>query len=137
MRRVAALAAVRAALAAAGCGGGGAVAWDGHPRSGPVAGGQLLFGRVVNRSDRPLRLRAGEVRVLDAAGRALPASAAFSGGFNPAIALRGYGAEMFASATAGVGGTATLAPGATAPLSVSWTGTARAIEVAGTRLALK
>ena len=31
----------------------------GTPRSGPVEGGQMLFGTLVNRSTRPLRLRAG------------------------------------------------------------------------------
>ena len=60
---------------------------------------QMLFGTLVNRSARPLQLRAADVRVLDRNGHALPAAAAFSGGYNAGIALRGFGAEMFAAAT--------------------------------------
>jgi hypothetical protein len=122
----------------AGCGGGSAVAWKGHPRSGAVEGGQMLFGTLLNRSGRPLRLRAADVRVLDRNGRALSAAAAFAGGYNAGIALRGYGTEMFAAATAGAGDGAkvAIAPGATAPLSVSWKGDAAVVEVAGARLTL-
>jgi hypothetical protein len=122
----------------AGCGGGATVAWKGHPRSGAVEGGQMLFGTVVNRSGRPLRLRAADVRVLDRSGHSLPAAAAFAGGYNASIALRGFGTEMFAAATAGAGDGAkvAIAPGATAPLSVSWKGEAAVVEVAGARLTL-
>jgi hypothetical protein len=54
------------------------------------------------------------------------------------IALRGFGTEMFAAPAAGAatGAHAVLAPGATAPLSVSWSGRAVAVEVEGSRLAL-
>jgi hypothetical protein len=78
------------------------------------------------------------VRVLDAGGHPLPAAAAFSGGYDASIALRGYGTEMFASAAVGAktGADVVLAPGATAPLSVSWKGRAAVVEVAGTALAL-
>jgi hypothetical protein len=122
----------------AGCGGGASVAWKGHPRSGPVEGGQMLFGTLVNRSARPLALRAADVRVLDRHGRALPAAAAFAGGYNAGIALRGFGTEMFAAATpgAGDGATVSIAAGAAAPLSVSWKGDAAVVEVAGARLTL-
>ena len=74
----------------------------------------------MNRSARPLQLRAADVRVLDRSGHALPAAAAFSGGYNAGIALRGFGAEMFAAAMPGAGDGAkvALAPGATVPLSV-------------------
>jgi hypothetical protein len=122
-----------------GCGGGGAtVAWKGQPRSGPVEGGQMLFGTLLNRSGKPLRLRAADVRVLDRSGRELSAAAAFAGGYNAGIALRGFGTEMFAAATAGAGDGAQIAvaPGATVPLSVSWKGKAAAVEVAGERLTL-
>jgi hypothetical protein len=66
-RSVCALAVALAVLAgSAGCGGGAAnVAWKGQPRSGPVEGGQMLFGTLVNRSAHPLQLRAADVRVLD------------------------------------------------------------------------
>ena len=121
-----------------GCGGGASVAWKGHPRSGPVEGGQMLFGTVLNRSGRVLSLRAADVRVLDRSGRALSAAAAFAGGYNAGIALRGFGTEMFAAAAVGTsdGAKVALAPGATAPLSVSWQGEAAVVEVAGARLTL-
>ncbi len=139
-RSVCALAVALVVLAgSAGCGGGTAsVAWKGQPRSGPVEGGQMLFGTLVNRSAHPLQLRAADVRVLDRSGRELSAAAAFSGGYNAGIALRGFGAEMFAAATpgAGDGATVAIAPGAATPLSVSWKGDADVVEVAGARLAL-
>jgi hypothetical protein len=139
-RSVCALAVALAVLAGgAGCGGGAAnVAWKGQPRSGPVEGGQMLFGTLVNRSAHPLQLRAADVRVLDRSGRALSAAAAFSGGYNAGIALRGFGAEMFAAAMTGSGDGAKvdLAPRATVPLSVSWKGEAVVVEVAGARLTL-
>jgi hypothetical protein len=139
-RSVCALGVTLAVLAgSAGCGGGSAsVAWKGHPRSGPIEGGQMLFGTLVNHSARPLQLRAGDVRVLDRSGRELSAAAAFSGGYNAGIALRGFGAEMFAAAMPSAGDEAkvALAPGATVPLSVSWKGEAAVVEVAGARLTL-
>jgi hypothetical protein len=139
-RSVCALAVALAVVAgSAGCGGGTAnVAWKGQPRSGPIEGGQMLFGTLVNRSARPLALSAADVRVLDRSGRSLSAAAAFSGGYNAGIALRGFGTEMFAAATpsAGDGAQVALAPGATVPLSVSWQGAAVAVEVAGARLTL-
>jgi hypothetical protein len=129
---------VAAAPMGAGCGGHGPVAWKGQPRSGPVEGGQLLFGTLVNRAGRVLRLRAAHVRVLDAHGRSLPAAAAFSSGFDPGIALRGYGTEMFAAPAGGASThtIAALAPGATVPLSISWSGRAATVEVEGARLPL-
>ena len=150
-RSVCALAVALAVLAgSAGCGGGAAsVAWKGRPRSGPVEGGQMLFGTLVNRSARPLQLRAAEPghqlnritsdgRLLHHSGRALAPPAAFSGGYNAGIALRGFGAEMFAAAMPGAGDGAKVdvAPHATVPLSVSWKGEAVVVEVAGARLAL-
>jgi hypothetical protein len=83
-------------------------------------------------------LRAADVRVLDRSGHELSAAAAFSGGYNAGIALRGFGAEMFAAAMPGAGDGAKvdLPPRATVPLSVSWQGEAVAVEVGGTRLTL-
>jgi hypothetical protein len=139
-RLLCALAVALAVLAgSAGCGAGSAsVAWKGRPRSGPIEGGQMLFGTLVNRSARPLALRAADVRVLDRSGRELSAAAAFSGGYNAGIALHGFGAEMFAAAMPGTGDGAKvdLAPRATVPLSVSWKGEAVVVEVAGARLTL-
>ena len=139
-RSLCALAVTLAVLAgSAGCGAGPAdVAWKDRPRSGPVEGGQMLFGTLVNRSTRPLLLRAADVRVLDRSGHELSAAAAFSGGYNAGIALRGFGAEMFAAAmpSAGDGAKVDLAPRATVPLSVSWKGEADSIEVGGAHLKL-
>jgi hypothetical protein len=138
-RSVCALAVTLAVLAGGvGCGGGANIAWKDQPRSGPVEGGQMLFGTLVNRSAGPLKLRAADVRVLDHDGHALQAAAAFAGGYNPGIALRGFGTGMFAAASvgAGSGDEAALAPKATVPLSVSWKGEAAVVEVAGTRLKL-
>jgi hypothetical protein len=95
----------------------------------------MLFGTLVNRAGRVLRLDAGKVRVLDGHGRPLPAAAAFSGGYEASIALRGFGGEMFAGASTRT--TAVLAPNTTVPLSVSWSGRAVAVEVAGSRLPLR
>jgi hypothetical protein len=122
------------ALGGAGCGGAGPVAWKGQPRSGPVEGGRMLFGTLVNRAGRVVRLDAGKVRVLDGRGRPLPAAAAFSAGYEASIALRGLGGEMFAGGSTPT--TAVLAPNTTVPLSVSWSGRAVAVEVAGSRLPL-
>jgi hypothetical protein len=138
-RLVCALVVTLAVLAGgAGCGGDASVAWKGRPRSGPVEGGQMLFGTLVNRSARQLQLKAADVRVLDRSGHGLPAAAAFASGYNAGIALRGYGTEMFAAATVGAsdGENVALAPNATVPLSVSWKGEAAVVEVAGTRLNL-
>ena len=138
--RTACALAVSVAVAAggAGCGGAHDVGWVGHPRSGAIEGGEMLFGTLVNRTHKPLTLRAAQVRVIDGGGHTLASAAAFAGGYNANIALRGFGAEMFASAAGGpsAGARAALAPGATVPLSVSWKGRAQAIVVAGTSLAL-
>ena len=68
----------------------------------------------------------------------LPSAAAFAGGYNATIALRGFGGQMFGASTAGAttGARAAVAPGASAPLSVSWKGAADAVVVAGTSLPL-
>jgi hypothetical protein len=126
------------AVGGVGCGGADVVAWKGKPRSGPVEGGQMLFGTLVNRSGKPLTLRAAQVRVVDHNGHVLPSAAAFAGGYNASIALRGFGGEMFASGSVGAttGARAALAPGASAPLSLSWKGKADAVMVAGTSLPL-
>jgi hypothetical protein len=98
----------------------------------------MLFGTLVNHAGRVLRLRTAHVRVLDGRGRPLPAAAAFSSGYEAGIALRGFGTEMFAAPAAGAAtrATAVLAPGATLPLSVSWSGHAVAVDVEGSRLPL-
>jgi hypothetical protein len=126
------------AVAVGGCGGADVVAWKGQPRVGPIEGGRMLFGTVVNRSGRPLVLRAAKVKVVDHNGRVLSSAAAFAGGYNASIALRGFGGQMFGASTTGAttGTRAVVAPGGRVPLSVSWKGAADAVVVAGTSLSL-
>jgi hypothetical protein len=126
------------AVAVAGCGGADVVAWKGQPRVGPIEGGRMLFGTVVNRSGKPLVLRAAQVKAVDHNGRVLSSAAAFAGGYNASIALRGFGGQMFGASTAGAttGTRAAVPPGGSAPLSVSWKGAAAAVMVAGTALPL-
>jgi hypothetical protein len=151
MGRIAGIVVVTAVLALLGHGrfGGhheGALRWDGAPRTsalGMSSGARLVFGHVVNRSDRPARLRAADVRVLDSHGRRLPAGAAFADGFVPGVALLGSRTEVSDAVAGGapVGGEVVLAPGGRAPLSVSFTAgpgvRATAIDYGGGRLALK
>src|SRR4051794_38812274 len=151
MGRIAGIVVVTAVLAvlAPGRFGGhraGPLRWDGAPRTsalGMSSGARLLFGHVVNRSDRVARLRAADVHVLDSHSRRLPGSAAFADGFVPGVALLGSGREVFAAGADGaaVGGAVVLAPGRRAPLSVSFTTGAgvhaTAIDYGGGGLALK
>jgi hypothetical protein len=154
MGRIAGVAVVMAVLAAVAPGrfgggddGGAALRWDGRPRVSAMAGApgdQLLFGRVVNRSREPVRLRAADVHVLDRDGDDLHTSAAFSDGYVAAVSLRGYGSELYAgdAAAGAVGQEVVLAPGASAPLSASFTvggGAAApaAVAVGKRRLALE
>jgi hypothetical protein len=124
----------------------GPLRWAGAPRTsalGTAAADRLLFGRVVNRSGDRARLRAADVRVLDSRGNALPGSAAFADGFVPGVTLRGSGTELFLASDGGadVGREIVLAPGQSAPLSVSFTTgeghSASAIDYGGGRLTLK
>jgi hypothetical protein len=100
--RVCALTATLAvAIGGAGCGGHGPVAWKGQPRSGPVEGGQMLFGELVNRAGRVLRLNADHVRVLDGRGHSLPAAAVFSSGYEAGIALQAVADHRLAASSVG------------------------------------
>jgi hypothetical protein len=124
MGRRAALLTVITALAATGCGSAHDVRWQQPPRVQTAAGspgGRLLYGILVNHSGRTLTLKAGDVRVLDRSGHALPSAAGFAGGYLPAVALQGYGGETFASMDTGAGSSTRLAPGARVPLSIGWT----------------
>jgi hypothetical protein len=101
---------------------------------------RLLFGRDVNHSGARARLRASDVHVVDSDGDALPGSAAFADGFVPGVTLRGYDTELYGGGAA-VGREVVLAPGQSAPLSVSFTASgdhrATAIEYHGGSLKLK
>jgi hypothetical protein len=124
----------------------GPLKWDAAPRTsalGSTQDDQLLFGHVVNRSGKAARLRAADVHVLDADGDRLPGAAAFADGFVPGVTLRGSDTEMFGVGDMGgdVGREVVLAPGQTAPLSVSFTAGgdhhAAEIDYGRGRLALK
>jgi hypothetical protein len=123
----------------------GPLRWNAAPRMsvlGATADDQLLFGHVVNRSGHAARLRAADVHVLDADGDRLPGAAAFADGFVPGVTLRGSATEMFgvSEAAADVGREVVLAPGQSAPLSVSFTAgghRAAAIDYGGGTLTLK
>src|SRR3954451_11541658 len=131
MGRIAGIVVVTAVLAvlAPGRFGGhraGPLRWDGAPRTsalGMSSGARLLFGHVVNRSDRVARLRAADVHVLDSHGRRLPGRAAVAAGFLPGGALPRPGREALTAGADGaaVGGAVVPAPVRRAPLSVSFT----------------
>lgn len=80
---------------------------------------RVLSAEVRNESPRPLHLVAARVRVLDGRGRALSTAARFADAYAPGSASRAV----------------TLAPGATAPLTVAWRGAgARTVAVGPVRL---
>jgi hypothetical protein len=120
----------------------GPLRWEARARVSSLAGapgGHLLFGRVVNHGDRPVRLRAAKVRVLDDDGHALRTTAAFADGYVPEVTLRGYGTELYGSGT-GVGREVVLRTGQAAPLTLSYTADdgarASAVDYGGGRLKL-
>jgi hypothetical protein len=149
---MAAVLALLAAIVPGQLGGGGAGAakqdgplrWQAPARTSAIAGAagdHLLFGRVVNHGNRPIRLRAADVHLIGRDGHRLRTNAAFADGFVPSVQLSGYGNEMYgASAPGGVGSEVVLQTGQAAPLSASYTATggerAVAIEYDGGRLKL-
>ncbi len=108
----------------------GPLRWQAPARTSAVAGAtgdHLLFGRVVNHSDHPIRLKASDVHVLDKDGHRLPTRAAFADGFVPDVMLNGFSSEMYGGGAAQVGSVIVLRTGAAAPVSASFTaGGARA-----------
>jgi hypothetical protein len=122
----------------------GPLRWEAPARTSAVAGTKgdhLLFGRVVNHSNHPIRLRAADVHLVGRDGHRLRTKAAFADGFVPSVQLNGYGDEMYGAATAGgVGSAVVLKTGQAAPLSASFTAGADeravAIEYDGGRLKL-
>jgi hypothetical protein len=123
----------------------GPLRWQAPARTSAVAGttgDHLLFGRVVNHGNRPIRLRAADVHLLGRDGHRLRTHAAFADGFVPSVQLGGYGDEMYGAAAAGgVGSEVVLKTGQAAPLSASFTAGAGeravAIEYHGGRLKLR
>jgi hypothetical protein len=142
--------AVLAALAPGAFGGkgvkaGGPLRWQSPARTSAIAGvsdDHLLFGRVVNHSGKPIRLRASDVHILDRDGHRLPTRAAFADGFVPGVMLSGFDGEMYGAAgDAQVGTEILLRTGAATPLSASFTAgagkRAAAIEYDGGQLTLR
>jgi hypothetical protein len=99
----------------------GPLRWQSPARTstvGQTTSDHLLFGRVVNHSDKTIRLRAAEVHVLDAKGHRLTTRAAFADGFVPSVMLNGSG-ELYGGA-APVGQDVVLRTGQAAPISASY-----------------
>lgn len=100
------------------------LAWEGTPRIVRVPElprDRVLAGRVRNASARELRLEADAVELLDARGRALPSTARFAaayghGLYSPTAPPR----EEAELEQRRLGELAVLAPGESAPLTLSW-----------------
>jgi hypothetical protein len=128
-RRAAVAAALALSLAAGGCGSDGDSAgelkWDGKPsvmRHPTLPADHILTGAVRNDGLRPLRLEARDLRLVDAEGRKVNATAVF---------LRGYLHSLYPPTRPPAGGVPEreqqrigrvlkLEPGKTAPLTLSW-----------------
>ena len=152
--RIVGIAAVLAVLAAVAPGqfGGkaktneeGPLRWQVPARTSAVVGTEgdhLLFGRLVNHSEKPVRLRAADVHLVSGDGTRLRTRAAFADGFVPGVVLSGYGGEMYgAAAAAQPGREIVLRTGQAAPITASFTAGADqravAIEYGGGRLELR
>ena len=124
MKRSAALALV--ALGIAGCSGGGdngsPLAWQESPRliTTPTHA-RVLIGRVRNGSGDQLVLKATSLRLLDAEGRRVPASAVFLASFVKSNFPHNKGAlNIPEEEQLRLGEVAKIEPGGSAPLTVSW-----------------
>ncbi len=125
MRRGAAVAALAAAALAAGCGGSEKLGWEGSPRlyiPAALPGDRILMATVKNTGTRTITVKVPQLRVLDADGRPVRASAQFIRAYahglifpdlkprdeQPVVEQRRIGQQVL------------LKPGRTAPLMVSW-----------------
>ena len=120
------------ALALAGCGtksqtvhGTGSISWTKKPdmiRLGSRPNDRILFGEVRNDSLRPIRIKATDVRVVNADGTSLASAAIFSRSFAHGL----YGSTDPRARAPGdfeltrLGRLVLLKPGEKAPLTVSW-----------------
>ena len=129
--RLAAAAALIAAVAIAGVlaltgsseGGGGRLAWKGEPsllRSGPDTD-RILYGQVETASVRTLDLDVKDARVLDEDGKELKSSVIFLAAFAHGLFPASQKPEVIGDPERRrLGQIATLKPGQTLPLTVSW-----------------
>ena len=123
------VAALLLAASVAGCGDqepvASGLAWEGKPlltRPVGLPADRILTGSLVNRSGRPIELRADAMRLEDRRGRAVPSSVAFLAGYvqglNPPD--RDAPSDLPAPERRRLGLVTTLQPGATAPILVAW-----------------
>jgi hypothetical protein len=140
-----AVAVLGAVLLASGSGGekpagrAGSLIWAEQPKlvlPPDLPSDRILYGQVRNDGLRDLRLRAGDLRVVDRAGRALKSDGRF---------LQAYAHGLYGAYPVGLdvgdyerrrlGIVLTLKPGHTAPLTVAWSGrAARTVQIGAVRL---
>jgi hypothetical protein len=149
-RATATLAAAAAALALGGCGGSAGsaskVEWVGKPlvvRQPELPDDTIVSGRITKQSGDELKLDADRVRLVTADGAAVQSTARFGTGVTHQLypPREGPREKDPAFLRERMGEIATLAPGRTVPLVVSWRvrpGAPPPVEVdlGGTRLAL-
>lgn len=113
------------ALTAPGDGARGPLQWEARPqvaRPGGKPQDRVLTGRVRNTSDQTLRLAGAGARLLDERGAVVDGLATFAAGFShglysPLMTPAGQEPEFLARR---LGHVAVLAPGQSAPLTLSW-----------------
>jgi hypothetical protein len=124
-----AAAALIAAAALAGCGGGddddaARIAWQGDPRllrPPTAADDRVLQGVVRNGSDEPVVLRARDVTLRAADGSRVAGTAVFLSGYvRPGESQNRGRQTLSGQEEERLGHVARIAPGATAPLVISW-----------------
>jgi hypothetical protein len=131
LSRVAAAALAMAALVTAvGCGRANAdrqpsaVAWDGVPlvaQHPELPGDRIATGRLRNSSAEELRLEAADARLVDASGKGLRATVIFAAGVTHSLyPPRDAPRETPRKQQERLGFAATIAPGASVPVTVAW-----------------
>ncbi|MGZ6708809.1 MAG: hypothetical protein ACXVFN_17920 [Solirubrobacteraceae bacterium] len=125
MRARLAIGALLAAGLLAGCGGSGKLAWQGAPKlyiPANLPGDRILMATVKNTGTKPIKVKVPELRVLDADGRRIRASAQFIATYAHGLIFPDLQArdEQPLVEQRRIGEQILLRPGRTAPLMVSW-----------------
>jgi len=120
-----ALAGAAVTVALAGCGGSPEVEWKGRPDlyiPANLPGDRILTGTVRNTGAKALVVKVSDLRLRDARGRRVPASAQFIRTFAHGIIFPDTKArdDQPLVEQRRIGNQVLLKPGATAPLLVSW-----------------